>query len=134
MHTSPVKAVHPESQPFLDGLALGRVRFQRCAACGSAQHLARLACRECGTDAFTWHDAAGTGVIQAVSTVWRAPAPEFKPLVPYTLVIARLTEGPRLMGHGAAGARPGDAVRAGFFEHGGRTLLRFIPAGEPVHT
>jgi len=40
----------------------------------------------------------------------------------------QLDEGPRLMGHAAAGVQIGERVRAEFFEHKGRPLLRFLPA------
>lgn len=119
-------ASHTLSQPFVEGLAQNRLRWQRCADCGAAQHLSRLACRACGSAALRWQDAAGTAVVKAASTVWRAPSPEFKPLVPYVLVIVQLTEGSRLMGHAAPGVQVGHTVRATFFAHGDRTLLRFV--------
>ena len=50
---------------------------------------------------------------------------EFRALAPYTLVLVQLDEGPHLMAHATAGLRIGDRVRAGFFEHQGRTLVRF---------
>ena len=50
---------------------------------------------------------------------------DFRALAPYTLVIVELDEGPRLMGHADASIDIGQRVRAGFFEHQNRTLLRF---------
>lgn len=125
---TPLKASNPMSQPFVDGLLQGRIRFQRCAACGNAQHLSKLICRHCGSNDLHWHDANGDATVVAASTVWRAPSPEFRPLVPYVLVIAQLEEGPRLMAHAAAGTAVGASVRASFFEFGGRPLIRFLPS------
>lgn len=113
------------SAPFTDGLRQGVVRYQRCAACGHAQTLARHACQRCGHEDLRWHDAAGTATVRAATVVARAPSDDFRPLAPYTLVIAELDEGPRLMGHALPGVRIGQRVRAGFFEHQGRALLRF---------
>ena len=55
------------------------------------------------------------------------PCADFRALAPYTLAIVQLDEGPRLMGHAAAGVQIGERVRAEFFEHLGRPLLRFVP-------
>ena len=42
-------------------------------------------------------------------------------------MIVELDEGARLMGHAAPGVAIGQRVRAGFFEHLGRQLIRFTP-------
>lgn len=118
---------HGLAAPFTEGLAQGLIRYQRCSACGGAQTLARYACQHCGHGALQWHDAAGTGTVRAATVVARAPSDEFRPLAPYTLVLVQLDEGPRLMAHAAPGVCIGDAVRAGFFTHNGRTLVRFAP-------
>lgn len=114
--------------PHTEGLRQHRVRFQRCSACGHAVTLARYACPACGSPALDWHTAQGHGRVEAVTEVARPPSEAFRALAPYTLVLVRLHEGARLMGHAQPGVRIGDAVQAGFFEHGGRTLLRFVPA------
>lgn len=117
------------SAPFLQGLAERQLRYQRCVACGQAQSLARYACMHCGSDRLRWDVAAGTARLHAVTVVARAPSDAFRALAPYTLVIAELDEGPRLMAHGAAGAQIGDRVTAAFFDHDGRMLVRFDPVG-----
>ena len=114
--------------PFVEGLARHELRFQRCTACGTAQTLARNACAQCGNETLDWHTARGTATLYAVTVVSRAPSDAFRTLAPYTLVIAQLDEGARLMAHAEAGARIGDRVTAGFFMHDGRTLVRFSPA------
>lgn len=116
------------SAPFVEGLAEGRVRFQRCLACGSAQTLRRYACVACGSDRLDWRDACGRGVVDAVTVVSRAPSEAYRALVPYTLVLVSLAEDARVMGHGAPGLTIGRAVKADFFDHDGRVLLRFVPA------
>lgn len=118
----------PLATPFTDGLRDGVLRYQQCTACGSAQTLARYACQHCGErGALQWRDAAGAATVCAVTEVARAPSEEFRVLVPYTLVIVQLNEGPRLMAHATPGVCIGDRVRAGFFAHQGRTLVRFAP-------
>jgi uncharacterized OB-fold protein len=116
--------------PFADGLAAGRVRYQVCRACQRAQTLTRFACSACDSEQLDWRDASGRGIVHAVSVVARAPSEVFRPLIPYTLVLVTLVEGPRVMGHGRPGLAIGDKVSATFFDHGGRPLLRFIPTEE----
>ena len=113
--------------PFLEGLAQHQLRFQVCGDCGSAQTLARYACVNCGGSRLAWQAARGTAIVHAVTVISRAPSDEFRALVPYTLVLATLDEGPRLMAHAAPGVRIGERVSAGFFEHQGRVLVRFSP-------
>ena len=129
MHTTEPTPARPLAAPFTDGLREGVLRYQQCTACGSAQTLARYACQHCGErGALHWCDAAGAATVCAVTEVVRAPSDEFRALAPYTLVIVQFDEGPRLMAHATPGVRIGDRVRADFFEHQGRTLVRFAPA------
>lgn len=126
-HSHPSAAVSSSAlaAPFVEGLSRHELRFQRCGACGTAQTLARYACAHCGCETLAWETACGHATLHAVTVVARAPSDAFRALAPYTLVIAQLDEGPRLMAHADAGARIGDRVTAGFFEHDGRTLVRF---------
>ena len=117
-------SVDPVAQPFVEGLAIGELRYQRCVGCGKVQKLARSACA-CGCVGLEWKSASGRGKVYAVTVVSRAPSDAFKPLAPYTLVLVDLEEGARLMGHAEPGLAIGDAVTAGFFEHEGHRLIRF---------
>jgi uncharacterized OB-fold protein len=115
----------PISRPFVEGLARGELRYQRCADCGAVQRLARYACRACGSTRLEWKNSAGGGIVFAVSVVSRAPSDAYKPLLPYTLALVDLDEGARLMAHAEPGIAIGERVAAGFFEHDGRRLIRF---------
>jgi uncharacterized protein len=114
--------------PFLEGLAQGILRYQRCGTCKAPQTLAHDACTRCGSEDLTWHDAAGTGKVYSVTVVTRAPSDSFRALTPYTLVLVELDEGPRFFGHGQKGLSIGDRVTAGTFEHDGTRLLSFRPS------
>jgi uncharacterized OB-fold protein len=119
------RPLDPVSALYVDGLAVGVLRYQRCATCDQVQRLARYACERCGSDRLEWLDAEGIGTVYAVSEVSRAPSMPFRTLVPYTLVLVDLDEGARVMGHAEPGVVIGDRVVAGYFEHDGRPLLRF---------
>lgn len=113
------------ARPYVEGLDQGVLRYQRCAACGRAQRLARHACAWCGAPAPGWHDAAGTGTVFALTEVRRAPTDAFRALVPYTLALVDLDEGARLMGHAATGLRIGQRVRGRCVTLAGHTVVRF---------
>ena len=128
MTTTETPSARALAAPFTDGLREGRLRYQQCAACGGAQTLARYACQHCGErGALQWREATGGATVCAVTEVARAPSDEFRALAPYTLVIAQLDEGPRLMAHAQPGVHIGERVQAGFFAHQGRVLVRFAP-------
>ncbi|MEZ5726753.1 MAG: OB-fold domain-containing protein [Burkholderiaceae bacterium] len=127
MTTPTISARSPAAQAFVDGLARGVLRVQACEACSTVQSLARHACPRCGSPRLSWRNASGLGTVFALTQVRRAPTPEFRALVPYTLVLVDLDEGARVMGHAADGLSIGDRVRAEFFEHDARPLLRFVP-------
>ncbi|MDR3382204.1 Zn-ribbon domain-containing OB-fold protein [Cupriavidus basilensis] len=107
------------------GLDAGVVRYQACEDCAAWQPLQRHACRACGSTRLAWRDATGRATVHSVTEVARAPTEDFRALAPYTLVLATLDEGPRVMAHAEPGVTIGERVRAGFMRHGERTLLRF---------
>ena len=112
---------------WTEGLERGLVRYQHCVACGAAQTLARYACTTCGSKRLEWRNACGSGAIYATTEVMRAPSEQFRALVPYTIALVDLDEGPRVMAHARQGVSIGERVHAEFFTHGGRALLRFNP-------
>ena len=124
MQETPIASL---AAPFTDGLRAGVLRYQHCSQCQGAQTLARYACQHCGGTDLQWREASGHATVRAATVVARAPSDDFRPLAPYTLVIAELDEGPRLMAHALPGTQIGQRVRASTFEHAGRTLVRFSP-------
>ncbi len=120
-------AIPTLAAPFVEGLRRRELRFQACLDCGRAQTLARHACAHCGGTRLDWRTASGRATVHAVTVVARAPSDAFRALAPYTLVLAMLDEGPRLMAHAQPGVRIGERVAAGYFEHAGRVLVRFAP-------
>jgi uncharacterized protein len=108
----------------------GRLVFQQCRSCGHKQAFPRAFCRSCGSDGLDWLSAAGPGKIAAVSTLHRAPTPEYREKVPYLIALVDLEEGVRVMGHAAPGLAVGDSVRIGFAVHGDQHLLYFSDSRE----
>ncbi|KUH69818.1 hypothetical protein AU184_08820 [Mycolicibacterium novocastrense] len=69
--------------------------------------------------------SGGAGCICASTVVYRAPSDEFKPLVPYAIVLVDLDDGPRVMGHAAAGLTVGARVRGESRQIVGRAIAYF---------
>jgi len=110
---------------FWEACALGELRYQHCGTCAAPQLHARGFCARCGGTKLEWRAARGSGTVYALTSVERAPSDEFRALAPYVIVLVDLDEGMRMMAHGAPGLNIGERVRAGFFQHGGRSLPRF---------
>ena len=85
-----------ETQPFWDGIAEGRLRIQRCTACGRYVFYPRSVCPFCMAAELEWVDASGRGTVHSFSVVHRAP-PGFADDAPFAVVLVDLAEGPRLM-------------------------------------
>lgn len=88
----------PESQPYWDGAAQGRLRLQRCTECGTVRHYPQLVCTRCYSLGVEWIEASGRGTVHSWTVAHHAFHPAFKADLPYTLLTVDLEEGPRAMG------------------------------------
>lgn len=85
-----------KSAPFFDAAARDELAIRRCEDC--ATHLApeAVACTTCAGTSLAWTTAAGYGRLISWTEVTRAPNAAFAELVPYTVAIVELDEGPWL--------------------------------------
>lgn len=83
------------SLPYWEGTRSGELRFQRCAACGTANFGPGLVCRSCRSQPLTWEVSAGEGALYSWTVVWRPQTPAFD--VPYAPAIVTLDEGYQMM-------------------------------------
>ena len=86
----PAPPVSPETKPFWDAAAAGRLLLKRCEACREPHYYPRAICPFCGSDRTTWLEASGGGAIYSYSVFRRAP-------VPYAIAYVTLDEGPTMM-------------------------------------
>lgn len=132
----PVPHATPESQPYWDGVAEGRLRLQRCADCRRPRHYPQLTCPHCYSLRCDWIDASGRGTVHSWTVAHHAFHPGFRDELPYTLVTVDLAEGPRALGRfdpaGAGKLRIGLPVQISFpVNEAGIRLPHFWPiAGE----
>ncbi len=82
--------VNPETKPFWDAAAEGRLLIKQCAACGEFHHYPRANCPFCFSSDTRWHTASGRGTIYSYSVMRRAP-------VPYAIAYVTLAEGVTMM-------------------------------------
>ena len=107
------------SETYWEGLCNGKLRYQHCMNCSTANFPPRECCSACQSSELEWRDSSGQGVIHSITTVHRAPSPRFKKKAPYDLAIVELDEGFRIMINvtppmlGKIGSR----IRVTFHEH-----------------
>ena len=95
-----------EGQP---GLA-----YQACTACGRRWYFARAFCPHCGSRAIELRASGCRGIVHAITSVERAPSPEWRAHAPYGIALVDLEEGVRVMTHAAPGLSIGDPVAVEF--------------------
>jgi hypothetical protein len=84
----------PETQAYWDGAAEGKLRIQRCVACGTPFFYPRTSCPHCGAAELEWFDTSGRATLYSY-TITHRPAPGFE--APYAIAVVQLAEGPRMM-------------------------------------
>jgi hypothetical protein len=88
--TLPAPQVTPETRPYWEATAEGRLLIKRCTACGKPHFYPRAHCPFCGSAATEWVQASGRGVIYSYSVMRRAQ-------VPYAIAYVTLEEGVTMM-------------------------------------
>jgi len=80
---------NPETKPFFDGAAGGKLMIRRCTSCGKAHWYPRTLCPFCFGEC-SWEEASGRGRIYTFSVMARAETP-------YAIAYVELAEGPKMM-------------------------------------
>ena len=92
--TRPLPQLTPENEFFWTSGADGKLRFRRCADCGSFQHPPGPVCRTCGSDQLAPEPVAGTGVVAGFTVNEHTWTPALPP--PYIIAIVAIDEDPRV--------------------------------------
>jgi uncharacterized OB-fold protein len=114
----PMPEPSPETRPYWDGLAEGRLMLQRCGDCGRIRHYPRPMCSACHSMAIDWVEASGEATVHSWTVAHHPFHPAFRAELPYVLVTADLPEGVRMLAQlrdaTAEALRPGLKLRIGF--------------------
>jgi uncharacterized OB-fold protein len=86
----PAPETNPETKPFWEAAAQGRLLIKKCVTCGEAHFYPRTICPFCGSDKTEWVTASGRGTVYSYSVMRRVP-------VPYALAYVTLEEGVSMM-------------------------------------
>lgn len=84
-------------QDWWSAAAEKKLLFQRCTRCDSSIFYPRAACPQCLSPDLEWRESKGEGAVYSCTVVHRAPNPSLAADVPYTVVLAELDEGFRMM-------------------------------------
>jgi len=124
--TIPAPEPNPETKPYWDAAAKGRLLLKKCTSCGQVHFYPRAICPLCFSDKTEWQEASGRGSIYSFSVMRRAS-------VPYAIAYVTLAEGPTMMTNivdcDLDGIRIGQAVKVVFKpSDGGPPVPMFAPA------
>lgn len=86
----PAPIVDPESKPYWDAAALGKLLIKYCNGCGKYFHYPRSLCPFCASAETQWREASGEGEIYSFSTMRRVAEP-------YAVAYVTLAEGPKML-------------------------------------
>jgi len=116
----PAPESNPETKPFWDAAAEGRLLIKKCVTCGQVHFYPRAICPFCGSDKTEWVTASGRGTVYSYSVMRRVP-------IPYALAYVTLEEGVTMVTNIVDGDL--DAIRIGQ-----RVTVAFKPSegGPPV--
>jgi uncharacterized OB-fold protein len=82
---------------FYAWCAKGELRFQHCTDCGRLRHLPRILCANCGSGKYDWVRSSGKGRLFSWTVTHQAMHPALANDVPYTVAVAELEEGVRMV-------------------------------------
>lgn len=95
----PAPLVHPENQPFWDGLDVGVFRLQRCSDCGKVRFPLAPCCWSCMSGDYTWEEMDGSGTVAVAIRVERATgSSDWEGAVPFFSGLVDSNAGVRLPG------------------------------------
>jgi uncharacterized OB-fold protein len=86
----PFVAAYPETLPFWQAAARGRLLVRHCETCERSHWYPRALCPLCSSDRLRWRECSGRGTLYAFSTARRLDPP-------CILAYVTLEEGPTLM-------------------------------------
>jgi uncharacterized OB-fold protein len=111
-HTAPTRPLpHPthDTAPFWEGCAAGELRVQRCDACGHHRFPPAPLCPRCWSRDATWVRCGGGATLRSAVTFHQLYHPAFADVLPYTVGIVELDEGPCMYATVRGIDRGGDA-------------------------
>ena len=125
---TPAPVVTPETAPFWEATAQGKLLLRQCKDCGSVNWYPRTICPECSSLNTEWIESSGRGEVYSFTNNTRGDGPYAG--ANYVLAYVQLEEGPRIMTNivdcDPADISVGSKVSVVFHDTGeGNALYRF---------
>lgn len=86
----PVPEVDPDSEPYWEAAAEGRLVVQHCADCGERQLYPRRLCRHCGSRDLNFEDHDGVATVYSYTVCHVAGQPGYDDETPYPVSLVSL--------------------------------------------
>ena len=83
-------------KPFYEGLREGKLMASKCKKCGRLFFPPQKDCPSCFTSEMDWVELKKEGVLETLTVIFVKP-PSFNHYDPYTVAIAKLDDGPRIL-------------------------------------
>jgi len=133
-YAKPLPRLDDANAPFWASAKAHALNLQQCDDCGTLRFPATRHCAACGSAKSGWAAVSGRGTVESWCRFHQVYFEGFGEDVPYTVVVVRLEEGPRLfsnlIGAPADGIDIGLAVEAYYDDVTPEvTLVKFKPAG-----
>jgi hypothetical protein len=93
---APMPEINPETKPFWEGCAQGKLLLKRCKDCGEVHYYPRAICPFCMSDKTAWFESTGQGSIYTF-TITRRAGGDYAKAAPYVLAYVTLDEGPTML-------------------------------------
>jgi uncharacterized OB-fold protein len=91
--SKPVPAITPEMTEFFTAAREGRLKVQKCDACGILRFPAYELCSKCNSTRSKWVEVSGRGEVFSFNIMHQVYHPAFASEVPYAVVVVELEEG-----------------------------------------
>lgn len=119
-------------KPFWEGLQNGQLMVQKCKQCGNVQFPPSPVCTNCLSDEVEWVNCSGKATLWSKVTFHKSYLEPYKD-IPYSVVMAKLEEGPivtgRISSENAANTPFGAPLAVTYVKTAdGTVLVEFIPA------
>lgn len=129
---APMPEINPETKPFWEGCAQGKLLLKRCKDCGEVHYYPRAICPFCMSDQTAWLESTGQGSIYTF-TITRRAGGAYAKATPFVLAYVTLDEGPAMLSNIVTNTPEtlaiGQRVKVVFHAAGeGAALPRFEPA------
>ena len=95
-YKKPLPTITDVNRPFWEGCREGKLKMQKCRACGHIRYPISHVCPDCLSYDFDWTSLSGRGEVFSYVVFHQLYNKAFAEDVPYNVALVQLEEGPRM--------------------------------------